>query len=477
MTPTDTSPILLWFRRDLRLGDHAALAQACATGRPVIPVFIRDGSVNALGAAPKWRMGQAVEAFDKSLRRHGNRVTLRSGDALAVLQDLVAQTGATTVLWSRLYDPECQTRDAAVKAALRGQGIDARSFAGHVIFEPWSVETGSGTPYKVYSPFWRAVRGRDVPPALPAPDVIQAPQDWPSSETLADWQMGDAMQRGAGVLARYSAPGEDAAQARLQAFLGAAIEGYKQDRDFPEKPATSGLSEYLTYGEISPAQVWHAGQAALAQGHAGAEHFLKELVWREFAYHLMYHFPHILNAPWREGWESFPWQTDDDHPDVLAWKQGRTGVRFVDAAMREMYVTGRMHNRARMIVASFLTKHLMTDWRIGMRWFEDCLTDWDPASNAMGWQWVAGCGPDAAPFFRIFNPDTQLKKFDPNGSYATRWIAEGQLDPPQTALDYFEAVPQSWALGPRDTYPLPLVSLDLGRKRALGAYENRVKLA
>jgi deoxyribodipyrimidine photo-lyase len=474
---SNSSPILVWFRRDLRLSDHAALTQACATGRPVIPVFIRDGSVDALGAAPKWRMGQAVEAFDKRLRLHGSRLILRSGDAQTELQKLIAETGAGAVLWSRLYDPDSQTRDAGVKAALRGQGVEARSFPGHVMFEPWTVETGSATPYKVYSPFWRAVRGRDVPQALPAPDVIATPQDWPSSETLSDWQMGDAMQRGAAVMARYSAPGEDAAQARLQAFLGAAIEGYKQDRDFPAKPATSGLSEYLTYGEISPAQIWHAGQAAMIQGRAGAEHFLKELVWREFAYHLMYHFPHMLHAPWREGWESFPWQTDENHPDVLAWKQGRTGVQFVDAAMREMYVTGRMHNRARMIVASFLTKHLMTDWRIGMRWFEDCLTDWDPASNAMGWQWVAGCGPDAAPFFRIFNPDTQLKKFDPNGSYASRWIAEGQLDPPQTALDYFEAVPKSWALGPRDTYPLPSISLDLGRKRALGAYENRVKLA
>jgi deoxyribodipyrimidine photo-lyase len=233
------------------------------------------------------------------------------------------------------------------------------------------------------------------------------------------------------------------------------------------------MSENLSVGEISPHQCWHAGMRALEQGKQGAEHFLKELVWREFAYHLMHHTPHILDTAWRDGWEKFPWQKDPDAPEVVAWKQGRTGIPFVDAAMRELYVTGRMHNRARMIVASYLTKHLMSDWRIGRDWFEACLTDWDPASNAMGWQWTAGSGPDASPYFRVFNPDTQLDKFDSNRAYVNRFLAEGVQNPYADALAFFDAMPRSWTLRPDDPYPQPIVALDVGRKRALAAYEAR----
>ncbi|MFU8779122.1 MAG: cryptochrome/photolyase family protein, partial [Roseovarius sp.] len=259
----------------------------------------------------------------------------------------------------------------------------------------------------------------------------------------------------------------------LHAFADGAIADYKEARNFPAVDATSNLSENLTYGEISPRQCWHAGQRALQVGANGAEHWLKELVWREFAYHLMFHTPHILSGNWRTDWDAFPWSDDAEHPEVMAWKQGRTGEPFVDAAMREMYVTGKMHNRARMIVASYLTKHLMTDWKIGLNWFADCLTDWDPASNAMGWQWAAGCGPDAAPYFRVFNPETQLDKFDPQGSYTRRWIAEGQRTPPDTALDYFKAIPRHWGLGPAMAYPGRIVDLARGRQRALEAYEAR----
>ena len=208
------------------------------------------------------------------------------------------------------------------------------------------------------------------------------------------------------------------------------------------------------------------------EGARGAEHFLKEVVWREFAYHLVWHTPHILTRNWREGWDAFPWDSEESD-NVLAWKQGRTGIKFVDAAMREMYVSGTMHNRARMIVASYLTKHLMAHWQIGQRWFEDCLIDWDPASNAMGWQWTAGCGPDAAPYFRIFNPETQLEKFDADGAYQVQWLAEGRAHPSDTALSYFDAVPESWGLLPSDPYPEPIVALDVGRNRALAAYEAR----
>jgi deoxyribodipyrimidine photo-lyase len=267
--------------------------------------------------------------------------------------------------------------------------------------------------------------------------------------------------------------GEAAASGRLSNFVANRIAEYKKMRDFPAEDGTSGLSENLTYGEISPRSCWHAGIRALEEGKAGAETFLKELVWREFAYHLVYHTPRLTSGNWREEWDAFPWNEDERKAEVKAWKQGRTGIRFVDAAMREMFVTGRMHNRARMIVASYLTKHLMCHWKIGCDWFGDCLADWDPASNALGWQWTAGSGPDAVPYFRVFNPETQLEKFDPEEAYVGRWIAEAADRPTKDALAYFDAIPKSWNMSPDDAYPDPVVGTDEGRKRALAAYEGR----
>lgn len=468
----ETSPILLWFRRDLRLSDHPALAAAAATGRPVIPVFLCDEVVEGHGAAPKWRLGLGVGQFAERLGEAGSRLVLRRGPALSALRALVRETGAGAVWWTRLYDPDARRRDEGVKAGLKNDGIDARSFPGHVLFEPWTVETGQGGFYKVYSPFWRAVKNLGVDDPLPAPPSLTAPDSWPAGDDLGDWALGAAMRRGAAVVAGHVTVGERAASARLADFTEHRIADYKARRDFPGEGATSGLSENLTYGEISVRTCWHAGLHAMHEGKAGAEHFLKELVWREFAYHLIHHTPHITERNWREEWEAFPWEEDERRADIRAWKRGRTGVGFVDAAMREMYVTGRMHNRSRMIVASYLTKHLMVHWRVGMRWFEDCLVDWDPASNAMGWQWTAGSGPDAAPYFRVFNPDTQAGKFDEDGAYRRAWIAEGQSRPPRTALSYFDAIPESWGLSPDDPYPDPVVPLDLGRERALAAYER-----
>ena len=470
---TDTSPIILWFRRDLRLGDHVALTAAAETGRPIIPVFLHDEVVAGQGAAARFRLGLSVEALAEALKEAGSRLVLRRGDALEALQALIAETSAGAVWWSRLYDPESKVRDTAVKAALKDAGIDARSFDGHVLFEPWTVETQTGGFYKVYTPFWKSVRDRDVPDTLPAPEKIPAPSAWPESDDLKAWDMGAGMNRGAEVVREHCVVGETAASHRLGAFIAHRIADYAKARDIPGIDGTSGLSENLTYGEISPRRCWHAGQRALQDGKAGAETFLKELVWREFAYHLVHHTPRIVSENWREEWDDFPWNTDERRAEVKAWKQGRTGVPFVDAAMREMYVTGRMHNRGRMIVASYLTKHLMCHWKIGMDWFADCLIDWDPASNAMGWQWSAGSGPDATPYFRVFNPVTQLDKFDPKRAYADRWIAEGQKTPPAEALSYFDAIPRQWSMSPADDYPDPVVGVDEGRKRALAAYENR----
>lgn len=466
-----TAPLILWFRRDLRLADHPMLAAAVASGRPLVPVFILDPETEAVGAAAKWRLGLAVAAFARALEGLGSRLILRRGPALAVLQALQAETGAAGVFWSRLYDPAAKARDTAVKAALRGKGLLAESHAGHLLFEPWTVQTGQGGFYKVYTPFWRAVQGREVeapplPPArLPAPDL------WPASDALDDWQMGAAMRRGAAVVGRHVAVGETAAQDRLAVFLAGPVQTYATARDLPAVKGTSGLAENLTYGEIGPRTVWHAGWRALHEGKAGAEVFLKELVWREFAYHLLHHTPQIATANWKPDWDSFAWR--GDNPDAERWRRGMTGEPFVDAAMREMYVTGTMHNRGRMIVASYLTKHLLTDWRVGLDWFADCLTDWDPASNAMGWQWAAGSGPDAAPYFRIFNPATQAEKFDPAQIYRKRFIAEISRAPGADALAFFEAVPESWSLDPRAPYPAPVIALAAGRDRALAAYAAR----
>ena len=467
------APVIWWVRKDLRLRDNAALTEALAVGGPVIPVFILDEVFEKYGAAPLWRFGLGVGRLAETLTAAGSRLVLRRGRAEEVLAALCKETGAEAVRWSRAYDPDQVARDKAVKARLEDAGIDGTSVAGHVLFEPWSVKTQQGGFYKVYSPFWRTVKDMEVPATLATPSEMRPPESWPESDALEDWNLAARMRRGADIVARHVTVGEEAASSRLQSFTAHRIADYKKCRDFPAVEATSGLSENLTWGEISPRACWHAGVRAMEEGKAGAEHFLKELVWREFAYHLVWHTPHIVTDSWREGWGGFAWNEDERLAEVKRWKRGMTGVRFVDAAMREMYVTGVMHNRARMIVASYLTKHLMCHWRIGQKWFEDCLIDWDPASNAMGWQWTAGSGPDAAPYFRVFNPETQLEKFDRDGAYVHRWIAEGEADPSETAMSYFKAVPVSWGLSPDDDYPKPVVELAEGRKRALAAYENR----
>lgn len=468
----ETFPIIVWFRRDLRLSDHPALWAAMSSGRPVIPVFINDDLVEGLGAAPKWRLGLGVGHLAESLGKIGSRLILRKGPALDVLRDLINETGADTVFWSRAYDPESVERDKSVKSALKEDGIDAQSHLGHLMFEPWTVETGSGSFYKVFTPFWKNVRTNDVPHPLGRVSKLEAPTEWPESDALEDWNLGKDMRRGADVVRPFVRLGEDAAQDRLAEFIENIVDDYDRLRDLPAEDGTSCLSENLAVGEISPRQCWHAAMRKQHEGSKGAETFAKELAWREFAYHLLWHTPHIATDNWREEWEAFPWN-EKENAEVIAWKQGRTGIQFVDAAMRELYVTGRMHNRARMIVASYLTKHLLTHWKIGLKWFEDCLIDWDPASNAMGWQWSAGSGPDATPYFRVFNPVTQLDKFDKQRSYVSRWIAEGRANPHEDALAYFDAIPRSWELSPKDDYPNAIVSADAGRKRALDAYENR----
>jgi deoxyribodipyrimidine photo-lyase len=464
-------PLILWFRRDLRLADQPMLAAAVATGRPLVPVFILDPETEAIGTAPKWRLGLAVEAFARALEALGARLILRRGPALEVLRALGAETGAGGVWWSRLYDPASVARDTGVKAALKADGIEARSFAGHLLHEPWEVETGQGGFYRVFTPYWRAMRGMPVAAPEAAPRRLRGPEVWPGTDRLDDWRLGAAMNRGAGVVLRNQAVGEVAAGAKLAAFLSGPVATYAETRDLPGVAGTSRLSENLAYGEIGIRTVWHAGQRARDEGKAGAESFLRELAWREFSYHLMHHTPHITHANWKPEWDDFPWR--GDNADAERWRRGMTGEPFVDAAMREMYVTGTMHNRARMIAGSYLTKHLLTHWKLGLDWFADCLTDWDPAANAMGWQWVAGSGPDAAPYFRVFNPAGQAEKFDPKGDYRRRFVAELSRHPGKDALDFFAAVPRSWGLDPKAPYPAPVIDLAEGRARALAAFQAR----
>ena len=357
----DDRPLILWFRRDLRRDDHPMLAAAVATGRPLIPVFVLDPEAMATGAAAKWRWGLAVERFGQDLAEAGSRMILRRGPALDQLNALIAETGAAGVWWSRLYDPASVARDTAVKVALKEAGHEAKSFHGHVLVEPWDLATGQGGPYRVFTPFWKALRSRGVAAPVPSVGRLPSPQRWPGSAALDDWRLGAAMDRGADIVLPHQAVGEPAAQDRLRAFLAGPVRDYADKRNHLGLPATSRLSENLTYGEIGVRRIWHAGLRALeaggpVSGGLGAETFLKELVWRDFAWHLIHHSPHIATQNWREAWKSFPWRPDN--ADAERWRRGQTGEPVVDAALREIYATGTMHNRARMIAASYLTKHL-----------------------------------------------------------------------------------------------------------------------
>ena len=466
----NSPPVILWLRRDLRLSDHPGWAAALAYGAPVIPVFVLDPFIEqTYGAAPKWRLGESLADLQRSLEQRGSKLVLRRGDALDCLQALIAETSAQAVVWSRQYEPAAIARDTKIKSALQTADIEARSVNASLLFEPWEAATKTGGPFKVYSPFWREVGERDVPAPLAAPSDLAPPDAWPDSDDLGDWQLGRAMNRGAEVLAQYACVGEDAAADRLASFVEDKITLYGQ-RDFPDRDVCSRLSEHLTDGEISPRQIWFHAQAARPGAAKPALKFLKEVVWREFAYHLMYHSPALLTGNWRAEWDSFPWRDDNDQAE--RWRRGQTGIDMVDAAMREMYTTGTMHNRARMLTASFLTKHLCTHWRVGERWFADCLIDWDPAANAMGWQWTAGSGPDAAPYFRVFNPDLQAEKFDPKGAYRDRFLPWRGDTVSRDASNYYQAIPRSWGMDVNEKRPSPVISLKEGRERALAAYQD-----
>ena len=473
---------ILWFRRDLRLADNPALAHAIARGAPVAPVFILDEAEQgawAPGGASRWWLHGSLEALDRDLRGLGaGGLILRRGPAETVLADLVAETGADAVVWNRRYEPWAVARDQRIKAGLRGRGIEARSFNATLLCEPTDFANQQGMPYRVFTPFWRALRASVPPPApLPAPAKLAAAPTV-ASDDLDSWELRPAAPDWAAGLREAWTPGEAGAQVRLNAFVDEDLIAYRDRRNLPGRSGTSRLSPHLHFGEVGPWQVWRAATtAATAQTGdpfpAGAETFLSEVGWREFSAHLLFHFPTLPDAPLRPEYDSFPWRRDAKA--LKAWRQGQTGYPIVDAGMRELWTTGWMHNRVRMIVASFLVKDLLVDWRVGEAWFWDTLVDADLGSNAGNWQWVAGSGADAAPYFRVFNPVSQGEKFDPDGAYVRRWAPElarlpdDLIHAPWTAPD--EALAAAGVRLGID-YPHPIVDHAMARIRALDALKQ-----
>jgi deoxyribodipyrimidine photo-lyase len=458
--------VLLWFRNDLRLSDHAALAAAAAAG-PVVPVFILDETAagdRAPGGAARWWLHHSLAALDDALRRRGSGLVLRRGRAETVLPRLAGEAGATAVFAGAAVEPWARAQQARVAGTLPLHLARTGS-----LFAPDAIRTGAGKSYAVFTAFARACLAAGAPAPASGPRRIAAPATLPRSDALGDWRLLPRQPDWAGGLRETWRPGEAGAGARLAAFRRSALGRYDRGRNLTGEDGTSMLSPHLHFGELSAAQVWHAA-ATTADGKA-VETFLRELLWREFSLHLLWHHPHLPEQPLRPAFARMAWRRDARA--LRAWRRGETGVPMVDAAMRQLWHTGWMHNRARMIVASFLAKHLLIPWQEGERWFWDTLVDADLASNSANWQWIAGSGVDAAPYFRIFNPVLQGEKFDPDGAYVRRWLPElARL--PDRHLHAPWAAPAGVldAAGVRlgETYPRPIVDLAAGRERALAAY-------
>lgn len=440
-----TAPVLVWFRDDLRIADHPALHAAAATGAPIVAIYVLDeesSGVRALGGAARWWLHHSLTSLAERLAERGVRLVLRRGSAVRVIREVVAETGARGIHWNRRYGKPERDIDTELKSSLRGEGADVHSHAGHLLYEPWTVQTGAGTHYSVFTPFWRACQALSVPrPPLPEPTRITPAMVNIDSDALTDWDLLPTAPDWAAGLRVTWAPGEPAALERLDGFLKEDLADYDRSRDEPASGSTSLLSPRLRWGEISPHTAWHA---AVAVG--GSAQFLAELGWREFAWHTLFHFPALADDNLRPAFNAFPWPPLA--PDMLvSWQRGETGIPLVDAGMRELWETGHMHNRVRMVTASFLVKNLLIDWRLGEEWFWDTLVDADAASNPFNWQWVAGSGADAAPYFRVFNPVLQAQKFDPHGEYIQRWAAPTEREPiidlratRQAALNAYEEV-------------------------------------
>jgi deoxyribodipyrimidine photo-lyase len=480
------APALVWFRDDLRLADNPALSAAAATGRPVVCVYLDEQGTPGLrptGGAARWWLHHSLRALSGAVEALGGDLLLLHGEAETTIPALAASLGCSSVYWNRRYGEAERAVDGRIKERLKEGGLAAHSFNSHLLNEPWEVKGKTGAPLKVFTPYWRAARERGEPPSpLAAPPRIRPLSSGALGKaggvTLDALGLLPTEPDWAAEMATLWTPGEAGARAALDAFLAGPIDGYGENRNRPDFTSTSRLSPHLRFGEISPRQIWHATRhasetGALRASDRDAEKFLSEVGWREFSYHLLYQFPKLGEANFQPRFDAFPWTKD--HAALKAWRKGQTGYPIVDAGMRELWRTGWMHNRVRMVTASFLVKHLLQDWRLGEAWFWDTLLDADPANNAASWQWVAGSGADAAPYFRIFAPVLQGEKFDPKGDYVRKYVPEIAKLPDAFLHKPWEAPAHVLAkagvtLGL--TYPHPIVKHERARDRALAAFKS-----
>jgi len=482
MATKSAAPCIVWFREDLRLSDHPALHAASATGAPVICLYVFDETSSPLraphgrplGGAARWWLAQSLRNLQASLQRAGASLVLRRGSAAEIIAGLARDSGAGTVLWNEIAQAPHRAVADQVAASLMAIGVTAQRCGGDLLADPNSIRNKEGRGMRVFTPFWRRLQASlDPPRPLPAPRKLCPAADL-AGDRLESWHLEPARPDWAGGLRETWKPGEISARSRLTAFLADGVAGYCTGRDRPDRIGTSGLSPHLRFGEISPRQVWHAAGFAAAERpalSADIDKFLSELGWREFCRHLLFDVPDLMVRNLQPAFDGFAWRHDD--MALRAWQRGLTGYPIVDAGMRQLWHCGVMHNRVRMVAASFLVKHLLIDWRQGERWFWDTLVDADAGSNPANWQWVAGCGADAAPYFRVFNPVLQGEKFDPDGFYVRRWVPELSQLPARV-------IHQPWSAAPLElkaagvelgrTYPEPIIDHKVGRERALAAY-------
>ncbi|MEE4184863.1 MAG: deoxyribodipyrimidine photo-lyase [Gammaproteobacteria bacterium] len=473
-----TQPAIIWFRSDLRLADNPALTAAAASGRPLVALYILDESSPgrwAPGGASRWWLHHSLARLADDIAGYGGQLILRRGSSVDQLAAQIGQVDAGAIYWNKVHEPWALELDEAVRAELRGR-VELHRSLSNLLVQPGHVLNGSGEPFKVFTPFYKKLLQLEtlreplpVPPRL----TVTVPANH-AGETLDDWQLLPRQPDWARGFTDCWEPGEAGAERSLMAFADNAMRDYMDTRNSPDVRGTSRLSPHLRFGEISPAQVWRTVRelsAARSNATRGADGFLRELVWREFSYHLLHFWPQLPEEPFREQFAAFPWR--HDAASLAAWQQGLTGYPLVDAGMRELWQTGWMHNRVRMVVASFLVKHLLVPWQDGAQWFWDTLVDADLANNSASWQWVAGCGADAAPYFRIFNPILQGTKFDPAGDYVRRWV-------PELAAVPERYIHEPWRMSAAEAadcgvqlerdYPLPMVDHASARKRALDAF-------
>lgn len=461
---------LMWFRQDLRCTENPALTSACQH-QSLIPLYIDDTSSGIMGGAQRWWLHHSLASLQENLHQQGLDLCLRRGDPLTILLQMVKAHQVEAVYWNRCYEPASIARDQIIKAALKQAGVAVYSSNGSLLNEPWTVKNQNGGYFKVFTPYWKQSLKQLNPP------VVHGMSHWPAgvpceSDDLSDWRLLPNKPDWAYEFSRYWQPGETGAEEKLSHFIADNLQEYKYLRDIPAKDATSRLSPHLHFGEISPWRIWRAIEQSKQNPQAdfaSAERFLAELGWREFSYHLLYHFPQLPDSNFRADFDAFPWKLDEDA--LRCWQRGMTGYPIVDAGMRELWRTGYMHNRVRMIVASFLTKDLFIDWRVGASWFWDTLVDADLANNSASWQWVAGSGADAAPYFRIFNPVLQGEKFDPLGVYVCQWVPELAKVPLRWLHKPWEAPAGSLGLTLGRDYPKPIVDHAKARTLALATWQ------